>query len=188
MHTIVQGLRTTTLPRSAANVILVGAFAAATALGAYVRIPLPGTMVPFTLQTFFVVFCGLVLGANRGMAAQAIYIVAGVIGMPVFTNLGAGIGYFAGPTGGYLVGFFVAAAAAGMLSRGRGAAGHFLAALAGTLIVLTMGTLHLWVVLKASPWNAMMLGFAPFIIGDCIKAAAAAWAAWEMKKRGILAD
>jgi biotin transport system substrate-specific component len=72
--------------------------------------------VPFTLQTFAVVLAGLVLGARRGLAAVALYLVVGLAGVPVFADHRAGLAVLTGPTGGYLVGFLAAATVAGALA------------------------------------------------------------------------
>ncbi|HEX5726724.1 MAG TPA: biotin transporter BioY, partial [Longimicrobiaceae bacterium] len=103
--------------RTARRVIGVVAFAAATAFGAKVAIPLPGTPVPFTLQPLFVLLAGAVLGARLGAASQALYLAAGVAGLPVFAA-GGGAAYLLGPTGGYLLAYPLAAWLAGRFARG----------------------------------------------------------------------
>lgn len=90
---------------------LVGLFVALMAVGAYIKIP--GPIVPFTLQTFFVTMCGILLGARRGVISQAVYIILGLIGIPVFTG-GGGFGYVVQPTFGYLLGFVLCAFVTGL--------------------------------------------------------------------------
>ena len=75
----------------AIRAILVVSFVIMTALGAYVRIPLPFSPVPITLQTFFVLLCGAVLGRKFGALAQAGYVGLGVLGIPLFQGYGAGL-------------------------------------------------------------------------------------------------
>jgi biotin transport system substrate-specific component len=99
------------------DVALVATFAAFIAVCTLVGgIPGPSG-VPFTLQTFAVVLAGLVLGARRGLAAVALYLVVGFAGVPVFAEHTAGLAVLSGPTGGYLVGFLAAAVVAGALVR-----------------------------------------------------------------------
>lgn len=86
--------------------------AALTAVLAQISIQLPGG-VPFSFQHFPVFFAGLLLGPVWGGFAVLLYIVVGLAGAPVFSGGGAGIGYFIGPTGGFLIGFLLAAAVVG---------------------------------------------------------------------------
>lgn len=90
---------------------LVGLFVALMTVGAYLKIP--GPIVPFTLQTFFVTMCGILLGARRGVIAQVVYIILGLIGIPVFAG-GGGFGYVVQPTFGYLLGFILCAFITGL--------------------------------------------------------------------------
>ena len=84
------------------KMILVALFAALIAVGAFIRIPVP--LVPFTMQTFFVVLAGMLLGKKLGAASALVYLAIGLIGIPVFTQ-GGGIGYVLKPSFGYLIGF-----------------------------------------------------------------------------------
>jgi biotin transport system substrate-specific component len=98
------------------DVALVATFAAFIAVCSIVPgVPGPAG-VPFTLQTFAVVLAGLVLGARRGLAAVALYLLVGLAGVPVFADHAAGLAVLTGPTGGYLVGFLAAATVAGALA------------------------------------------------------------------------
>lgn len=96
-------------------VLLVVGFALLTALGAQVRIPIQP--VPITLQTFFVLLGGLMLGPNLGALAQVLYVSLGAAGAPVFAGEGVGRAYLLGPTGGYLLGFAASAWLVGQLIR-----------------------------------------------------------------------
>ncbi len=82
------------------DVALVGLFAALTAVGAYVAVPLPFSPVPVTLQTLFVYLSGLVLGGRRGALSQLVYLLLGASGIPVFAGGRGGVGVIFGPTGG----------------------------------------------------------------------------------------
>jgi len=96
------------------SVVLVALFAALTAVGAFVRIPLP-TGGPFTLQVPAVLLAGVLLGPARGAASQAAYLACGLLGLPVFAS-GGGPGYVLVPTFGFLVGFVPGALVAGAVA------------------------------------------------------------------------
>lgn len=96
------------------NLILCALFAALTAAGAFIRIPIP--VVPFTLQFLFTMLAGLLLGGRKGFTAVGIYIVMGVIGFPIFAE-GGGPAYILKPSFGYLLGFAVAAYVTGKIAN-----------------------------------------------------------------------
>ncbi|MDQ4126909.1 MAG: biotin transporter BioY, partial [Actinomycetota bacterium] len=81
----------------------VALMAAVTAVAAQITIPLPFSPVPFTLQVPAVVLSGLLLGPRYGAVAQAIYVLLGAVGVPVFAGFKGGLGIIFGPTGGYLL-------------------------------------------------------------------------------------
>ena len=83
-------------------------FAALTAVGAFIKFPIPPYPVPMTLQTAFVYLAGLLLPPSAALFSQLIYVLIGLIGVPVFAN-GGGIGYIFDPTFGYLLAFVAAA-------------------------------------------------------------------------------
>ena len=101
-------------------------FVILTSLGAFVRIPLWFTPVPLTLQTFFVLLSGAILGANLGALSQIVYIILGASGISIFANAGSGLIYLSGPTGGYILGFVFASFLIGRLIRLYPRAGMFL--------------------------------------------------------------
>jgi len=144
-------------------------FTICTGLGAFVRIPLPFSPVPITLQTFFVIFSGLILGPI-GAISQLLYIILGASGLPIFTNSGFGFFYLLGPTGGYLFGFVLTAFLIGSLSkRETGNFQLFLNIILASLLILLCGTVWLTFLLKISFNKAFFLGALPFIPGDIIK-------------------
>lgn len=103
---------------SAEHIATAVLLAALTAVLAQVSIPLPGG-IPFSFQPFGVFFAGLLLGPLWGGFALLVYLLAGIAGAPVFSNLGAGLGYLAEPTGGFLVGFLLAAIVIGAVAHRR---------------------------------------------------------------------
>ncbi|PVU81243.1 BioY family transporter (plasmid) [Cellulomonas sp. WB94] len=106
---------------AATDVALVATFAAFIAVCAILpAIPVPGSAVPITLQTFGVMLAGLVLGARRGALAALLYLAVGAAGLPVFSGGAGGVGVFAGLSAGYLLAFPLAAALAGYLATRAG--------------------------------------------------------------------
>lgn len=141
------------------------------ALLSQVRIMLPFTPVPVTLQTLAVLLVALSFGSLRGGITVASYIVGGAIGIPVFAGGACGWKHLLGPTGGYLVGFFFAALFVGYLAGigwSKSFWRSFVAALIGTLIIYIFGAL--WLSLFVGFSKAIMLGILPFIPGDLLKA------------------
>ena len=154
-------------------IALIGAafFILATALGAYVRIPIMGTPVPITLQTFFVMLSGAVLGRKLGSFSQACYFVLGAAGLPIFQGSSYGVSYILGPTGGYLIGFILAAIAIGYLlgSSENGIMKIFAAFIIGDLIIHVTGSLWLVYLYKFSFLNGLRIGLLPFVPGEIVK-------------------
>ncbi|MFH1655753.1 MAG: biotin transporter BioY [Candidatus Omnitrophota bacterium] len=152
------------------RVLGVFVFTILTALGAFVRIPIPYSPVPITLQTFFVILAGLILGGSLGSASQIFYIVLGVSGLSIFTNAGFGFSYLLGPTGGYLFGFVLVAFLLGNISKKIGSNfGLLLAIMSASMAILICGATWLMLLFKISPNKAFFLGILPFIPGDIIK-------------------
>jgi len=164
--------------RAVSAAIGIAAFVVMTALGAHVRIPLPFTPVPITLQTFFVHLAGATLGPALGPLSQAAYLLVGVAGLPVFAGGGSGLAYLLqGATTGYLIGFVVATALVGWLIRRREDPGllWILGSMAaGSFVVYACGVSWLAWSLKLSPSTALAKGMLPFLAGDVVKTCAAA--------------
>ena len=97
------------------KLVLASLFAALTAVGAFVAIPIGP--VPIVLQNLFVMLMGLMLGPRWGLAGVAAYLLAGALGLPVFAGGTGGGGRFVGPTGGYLLGYLPSVAVIGGLCR-----------------------------------------------------------------------
>jgi len=148
-------------------------FGAATAAGAWLIIPLPP--VPVTLQTFFMALAATLLGPRLGAMSQGVYVLLGIMGLPVFSGGKAGLGVLLGPTGGYLVGFVAGAWLIGLLVRTGGRPGPVriaLAVTAGYLLVYALGVSGLCLIARLSPVEAVAVGVLPFLVGDALKAAA----------------
>ena len=168
------------------DAVLVVLFSAVVALTAQVEIPL--WPVPLTLQTLGVLFTGAVLGSRRGALALLLYLTEGTLGLPVFAGGASGVGYMLGPTGGYLVGFVVAAGVVGWLAqRGwdRRLVWAAVAMVIGNVIIYVCGVAWLAVFL-GDLWGALVKGMLLFVVGDLIKIAVAALTlpgGWKLARR-----
>lgn len=142
------------------------------ALAAQVRIPLPFTPVPATLQDLAVLVVGGVLGAGAGLAALVTYLALGIAGLPVYSGGASGLAWLMGPTGGYLLTFPVAAFVAGSVARDGGLARALLASFLGMVIIHGGGVAQL-AVLTGSAASAVQLGTVPFLGAGLVKVALA---------------
>ncbi len=165
------------LPRSRVRTItLVVGFALLTALAAQITFYLPWTPVPVSGQTFSVLLAGATLGWQAGSASQLLYLVLGAVGLPFYADGAGGWDVVSGPTGGYLVGFVVAAALVGRLAerrQDRTLLTSVPAMLAGTAVIYVFGVAWLAHVLDIGAATAVEKGLAPFVIGDAVKLVAA---------------
>ena len=149
-------------------------FAACTAAGAQVRIPLPFSPVPVTAQTFFVLLPGALLGSRLGALTVLAYLTEGLAGLPVFAGGMTGASRLLGPTGGYLLGFVVAAFVAGWLAEhgwDRRVGSALLMMLAANAAIYAVALPYLAVFVGSG--NTLALGLYPFIAGDIVKTLAA---------------
>ena len=145
-------------------------FGAGTAAGAYIIVPIPP--VPITLQTLFLYLAGALLGGRLALLSQVVYLLLGIIGLPVFAGGKAGLGVLFGPTGGYLIGFLPAAYIVGKwneMLKTPSFLSVLLSMIAGTVPVYLLGILQLSFVAKLDLVKAVSVGMLPFLIGDGIK-------------------
>ncbi|MDD5561519.1 MAG: biotin transporter BioY [Candidatus Omnitrophica bacterium] len=151
--------------------LAVAVFIALITFSAFVRIPLPFTPVPLTLQTFFVLLSGALLGRKLGVLTQAGYLILGLTGLQVFTGFGSGSLYLLGPTGGYIIGFVLASFFAGSLFSEEKYSywGTFLRFLCADFIILLSGMFWLKLSLSCTISQAFLLGFLPFVPGNLLK-------------------
>ena len=137
------------------------------------QIVIPALPVPFTGQTLGVLAVGTALGFRRGLAAMVLYIGLGTAGLPIFAEGDAGVARLLGATGGYLIGFAIAAAIVGRLAElgwDRRVPGAFVAMLVGTAVVYAVGVPWLKFSLDV-PWSeALDLGMTRFLVWDAAKA------------------
>jgi biotin transport system substrate-specific component len=154
------------------DIALVVGGAALTGLAAQIAVPVPGSPVPVTGQTFAALLVGTALGAGRGVAALTLYALAGLLGVPWFAGATSGIGV----SFGYILGMILASAAVGALAR-RGA-DRSMPRMAGTMlvgeaIIYAVGVPYLAATADISLSAAVAAGLTPFLIGDAVKAALA---------------
>jgi biotin transport system substrate-specific component len=156
------------------SISVVSMFAALTAAGAFIKIPMP--VIPFTLQILFVYLAGALLGSKLGSMSQCLYIAIGLSGLPVFSN-GGGLSYIFQPTFGYLMGFAAASFVIGyILERcNQPKLKHFLFAhFTGLIIVYLFGvgylylSLNTWIGTGISFGTAFYSGFLLSIFGDLL--------------------
>lgn len=157
-------------------------FAALTAVLAQISLPIGP--VPISLATLAVMMCGLLLGWRYGLLAIACYLLLGVAGVPVFSGLRGGASALAGPTGGYLAGYLPYALLAGLtpwIGKGR-FGGRCLMLALGTLSCYALGTA--WFMLQSGNGLGASLALCvlPFLPGDAVKIALAAWLSPRLRK------
>jgi biotin transport system substrate-specific component len=159
------------------DVVLVVAGALLIYLTARVSIPVPGSPVPITGQTFGVLLVGGALGFRRGFIAVGLYVLLGVVGLPFFAEGKGGLSVVWGATGGYLIGFVIAGALVGRLAElgwDRRIGGAFGAMLLGNVAIYVVGLPWLKVVTGMSVDETVANGLTPFLLGDALKLALAA--------------
>ncbi len=167
------------------KLVLIFGIAGLTGLLAQIRFPIPWSPVPITGQTFAVLLAGVLLGRWWGGASLAIYAGLGAAGVPWFAALNSGLGYLAGPTGGYIIGFIFAALFLGHFTDKYIRSRSFFSMLglmlfANFVLIYVPGLLQLglWLnFVKGEPvtfTTLLGMGAIPFIVGDITKAVAAA--------------
>lgn len=171
------------------DIALVAGFAALISACAYIgAIPVGGAGVPITLQTFGVMLAGCVLGPVRGFLAVGLYLLLGIIGLPVFAEHSSGLAVFSGPSAGYLIAFPIAAALAGFLvkyvarERRTRALWVFLCSLAGSVLVIhPLGIIGMKLYFDVT-WHEAFTYDTPFWIGDLLKTTLVALVAAEVHR------
>jgi biotin transport system substrate-specific component len=164
------------------EMIVTALFAALTAVGALIAIPI-GT-VPITLQVLFTLVAGALLGARLGALSQILYLLIGAIGLPVYAGGAAGFGSLVGPTGGFLLSFPMAAYLVGRLVEEEQEI-EFNTILGimflGLILIYILGVAGLSVATQMGIKKAIMVGVIPFVIPDVIKVVAGAYLSVRLK-------
>jgi len=146
-------------------------FAGSVLLTISAKIKIPFYPVPMTMQTFVVLFLGMSFGYKIGLATVSLYLLEGLLGMPVFSNSpekGVGIIYFTGPTMGYLIGFLFATSLAGYFTFNENIIINFFKLLVSVSIIYLLGILWLGSLIG---WDKpiIQLGVTPFLLAELLK-------------------
>lgn len=160
-------------------------FAALTAVLSQIIITIPFSPVPFTLQTFSVFLSAVVLGSKRSFLSQIIYIILGLVGLPVFAGFESGLGTIIGPKGGYIISFpLMTLLICYIIDKFKidSIKGIFLAQLSGLVLCYAIGSAWLGVTMKLTLVQAIIMGTGIFVIFDIIKAIAAAVIGQKLRK------
>lgn len=161
---------------------MIAVFAGVTAaLGLIPPVYLPLAPVPITAQSLGPILAGAVLGARRGAASQLLFLSLVALGLPLLAGGRGGIGVFAGPTVGFLLGWVVVALVVGALTWRKGAPyrvwfGVLVNAIGGIVVLYPLGILGM-VGMADLSWQAALLANVPFLVGDALKVVAAAFIA-----------
>jgi len=167
------------MKKKAADAILISLFTALTAVGAFIRIPIP--YVPLTFQTLMVMFAGLILGSRRGALSQLLYLILGLLGLPIFAQ-GGGPAYVLQPSFGFLLGFVAGAYVIGKMVEGErnlGLSRTLMALVLGQVAIYLLGISYLYLNLNfilhkpVSFLAVIKIGVLFFIPGDILKTAIA---------------
>ncbi|HPV85209.1 MAG TPA: biotin transporter BioY [Sedimentibacter sp.] len=160
---------------SVKDITQIGIFTALTAVGAFISIPIGP--VPITLQSFFILLSGIILGSKKAMFSQITYLLLGLIGFPIFSGFSGGLQHIFKPSFGFIIGYVAAAYVVGKLTEEKTASQYLWAAvLAGTLIIYTFGLPYMFYILNImlnsnlSIVKILQLGMFAFIPGDMLKA------------------
>ncbi|MBS6063470.1 biotin transporter BioY [Criibacterium bergeronii] len=139
------------------DLLLCAIFAALICIGAYITIPLP--LVPITMQWFFVAITGMLLGAKRGAVSTLLYMIMGLIGMPVFSGGKGGIGTVFSPNFGYIYGFVISALVIGLIMQKskKTVLTYSIAGLIGLAITYGLGFIHLYIFMTVFAGKTVVL-------------------------------
>ncbi len=158
------------------DILMVLAFNVMLVITAQISFSLPFTIVPVTGQTFGVLLTAMALGRVRAVSVVALYLIEGAMGLPVFAGASGGAAVLFGPTGGYLLGFLLAALVTGTLADRGWDRNYFLSASAlvvGTALIFACGLTQLSLFVDKN--SLLQMGFYPFIVGATLKIALAFW-------------
>jgi len=179
------------MKKKATDMVLISLFTALTVVGAFIRIPIPH--VPLTLQTLMVMLAGLILGSSRGALSQVLYLILGLLGLPIFAQ-GGGPAYILQPSFGFLLGFVAGAYIIGkMVEREKDLSSFrtLMALIFGQVAIYLLGISYLYLNLNfilhkpISLLAAVEVGVLIFIPGDILKTAVAAIVVAPIRQRLI---
>ena len=155
------------------DLILTAFFAALTVIFSAISIPIPISPVPFSLAIVAIFLAGALLPKTQAAVAQIVYLLLGIIGLPVFSKFSGGLGVIAGPTGGYLIAYPIMAFIIALIIEKAGKRNfivYLVSMLCGLAVLYAVGTLWLSVEAHMPFAAALSAGVIPFIIPDVVKA------------------
>lgn len=170
---------------STQNLVLIALVTAITCILAPMSIPIPFSPVPLTLTNFVLELSIFLLGWKKGSVSYLVYLLLGIAGLPVFSGFSGGLGKFAGPTGGYLIGFLFLVLIGGLIAehfhykRPACVAGMIL----GMAVAYLLGTVWLCMQMQLSFTAGLLAGVIPYLPGDAVKIVLAVLLGPELKKR-----
>lgn len=170
------------------NVVFVALFASLISVFGFISIPIPGTPIPIVLQNMLVVLTSLLLGCARGCLSVALFLILGLIGLPVFSGGGGGLARFLGPTGGFLYGYLVAAIISGSIARfpqgdkKTSLVRLYIASFLGFIFLYVPGVIHFMIVLNKTFSQTMALAVLPYLPLDAVKACVTPLIAYPLRK------
>ncbi len=150
-------------------------FAALIAVSGFISIPIPVSVVPIVLQNMMPVLAGSLLGGIQGAGATGLFLVAGALGLPVFSGGSGGLAHILGPTGGFLIGYFFASLVAGTLigkateEKKTPLPKIISSVLIGFIVIYIPGILQFMNLTESTITEALALCVIPFLPGDGIK-------------------
>jgi biotin transport system substrate-specific component len=183
------GFQRKKMKKRATDAVLISLFTALTAVGAFIKVPIPH--IPLTLQTLMVMLAGLILGSRRGALSQLLYLVLGLLGLPIFAQ-GGGPAYVLMPSFGFLLGFIAGAYVIGRIVEGEKNltfARALAALLLGQAALYLLGiaylyfNLHFIVHKPLSLWSVIKVGGLVFLPGDMVKTAIALLVVLPIRRR-----
>ncbi|WP_313164521.1 biotin transporter BioY [Sedimentibacter sp.] len=177
----------TTMKLSTKDITQIGMFTALTAIGAFVSIPVGP--VPITLQSFFVLLSGIILGPRKAMYSQIAYLLLGLSGLPIFSNFTGGFQAVFKPSFGFLIGYIVIAYLIGKIteSKSNNTNNLMLAVFLGTVVLYIIGIPYMYYILNImldknlNIMQVLNMGMFMFIPGDTVKAALAVYVGKKIK-------
>ena len=158
------------------DMVLIAVFPALIAICSWITIPAMAGQVPFTLQTFAIFVAAGFLGTKKGTLSVVVYVLLGLVGVPVFAGFSGGLGMVIGPTGGYIVGFiFTALIIGGLMNLSKKKSGTvkiiitIVSMILGDVACFIIGTIWFMIVTNTGFIAALSLCVVPFIIPDLVK-------------------
>lgn len=178
----------TTTKLTTLDITQIGMFTALTAIGAFISIPVGP--VPITLQSFFVLLSGILLGSRKAMYSQIAYILLGLAGLPIFSEFSGGLGHALKPSFGFLIGYIATAYCVGKITeKDKTVKNISFAVFVGTVVLYAIGLPYMYYILNImlaknfSFMQILNMGMFMFIPGDTFKAIVAVFVGKKLNGR-----